>query len=119
MPNKDKSDVTGTDKPIPGLDLTSDLATLQSLGFNRMTQFGTAWVEALSDVGSELLSFVAARIKEDVKTQHEILHCDDMAELQEIQNRFVKNAIDQYTAETGKLVEMSHKFFPTELNKKN
>ena len=114
MPNKEKSEATSAGKAMPGMDVTSDLATLQSLGFNRMAHFGTAWIEALSDMGSEVMSFVADRIKEDVKTQHEILHCEDLAELQEIQSRFMQKAIDQYVAETGKLVEMSHQLFPTQ-----
>lgn len=119
MPNKEKSDTTGGGKPVTGIDLTSDLATLQSLGFNQMNHFGTAWLEALSDMGSEVVNFVADRIKEDVKTQHEILHCEDLAELQEIQGRFVQKAIDQYTSETGKLVEMSHNFLQSQESKTN
>jgi len=118
MPNKQKVEKTSYEK-VMGMDQTSDLATLQSLGCNTMTSFGTAWVETLSEMGSEVLSFVADRIKEDVKTQHEILHCDDMTELQQIQARFVKNAIEQYTAETGKLVAMSQKVFPTPADSKN
>ena len=47
-----------------------------------------------------------------MKTQHEILHCDDPTKLQHIQAEFVQKAIEQYTAETGKLVEMSQKLFP-------
>ena len=112
MPSKEKCSESGKQTSMPGVDLTSDLATLQSLGFNRMSQFGTAWIEALSDMGSEVVSFVADRIREDVKTQHEILHCEDIAELQHIHAKFVQKAIDQYTAETGKLVEMSQSFFP-------
>ncbi len=113
MPNKQKTETSSTDTLAMGTEAMSDIAALQAFGFNNMTSFGTAWVETLSDMGSEVLSFVADRIKEDVKTQHEILHCDDMAELQKIQARFVQTAIDQYTAETGKLIEMSHQFFPS------
>ena len=88
-------------------DQLRDLAALQALGFGNMTSLGVAWIEALGEMGSEVVSFVADRIKEEVKTQHEILHCKDPKELQEIQARFVQKAVDQYSAETGKLVEMS------------
>lgn len=84
---------------------------LQKAGLGNMMGIGGAWVEALSDMGAEVLAFVADRIKEDVKTQHEILHCKDLAELQNIQARFLQKAIDQYQAETGKLVEMSTSAF--------
>ena len=117
MPNKEKGGESDKQTNVPGAEMTSDLATLQSLGFNQMSVFGTAWIEALSDMGSEVVSFVADRIREDVKTQHEILHCEDIAELQHIHAQFVQKAIDQYTAETGKLVEMSQSLFPNAAEK--
>ena len=112
MPSKEKTETSSTESMKKATEAMSDLTALQTFGFNNMTSFGTAWVEALGEMGSEVVSFVADRIKEDVRTQHEILHCDDMAELQRIQARFMKKAIEQYTAETGKLLEMSHQFFP-------
>ena len=91
--------------------VASDMATLQDHGFKTMSSMGIAWVEALSDMGSEVMSFVADRIKEDVKTQHKMLHCKDLGELQHIQAQFIQTAIDQYTAETGKLVQMSQELY--------
>lgn len=87
--------------------MMSDAAALQAFGFNAMTGMGIAWAEALSDMGSEVMSFVAERIKEDVRTQHRMLHCRDVSELQHIQAEFIQKAIEQYRDETGKLVEMS------------
>ena len=109
MPSKDQETGTRTttDRPVKPSQMISDAATLQAYGFNTMTGMGVAWVEALSDIGSEVLSFVADRIREDVKTQHRLLHCKDMGELQQIQTEFMQTAIEQYRAETGKLVEMS------------
>lgn len=112
MPNKETSDTMRPEEPIAGIDPKSDMAALQSLGLTRLNRFGTAWMEALGEMGSEVMSFVADRIKEDVKTQQQILHCDDLAELRRIQTDFLQKAIDQYTAETGKLVEMSQHVFP-------
>lgn len=117
MPTKETGQTSKPDQPVSGSDPTSDIATLQALGFHRMTTFGTAWIELLSDMGSEVVSFVAQRVKEDVKTQHEILRCDDLAELQEIQSRFLKKAMEQYSAETGKLVEISQKILSSEKKK--
>ncbi len=98
-------------------DVTSELAALQAYGFKTMTGMSTAWMEALSDMGSEVLSFVADRIKEDVKTQHQMLHCKNVADLQHIQAEFLQTAIDQYTAETGKLVKMSQEIFKPPMDK--
>lgn len=84
---------------------------LQEAGLGSMMGVGTAWMEAMSDMGAEMVSFVAERIKEDVKTQHEILHCKNVADLQHIQAKFIQKAMDQYHAETGKLVEMTTSAF--------
>ena len=87
------------------------LAQLQEAGFGNMAGMSTVWMEAMSDLGAEMVSFVADRIKEDVKTQHDILHCKNVAELHHIQAQFIQKAMDQYQGETGKLKEMSAKAF--------
>ncbi|MWD27368.1 phasin family protein [Aquicoccus sp. SCR17] len=61
------------------------------------------------DIGSELQDFIAERIREDVKTQHRILHCHTPAALQHIQAEFLQKALDDYAAETGKLVELGNR----------
>ena len=89
------------------------ITQLQEAGLGSIMGMGTAWVEAISDMSAEVASFVAERIKEDVKTQHEILHCKNAADLQHIQAQFIQKATDQYKVETGKLVEMGTKAFGT------
>lgn len=87
------------------------LVHLQEAGLGNMMGMSTAWIEAISDMGAEVASFVAERIKEDVKTQHEILHCKNVGDLQKIQAEFVQSAISQYQAETGKLLKMGTEAF--------
>ena len=87
------------------------LAQLQEAGFGNMAGMSTVWMEAMSELGAEMVSFVADRIKEDVKTQHDILQCKNVAELQHVQAQFIQKAMDQYQDETGKLTEMSAKAF--------
>ncbi|WP_246107397.1 phasin family protein [Puniceibacterium confluentis] len=70
-------------------------------------RMGTAWFEHVAVLGSEISSFVAERIKEDVKTQHALLNCKSLPEVQRVQAEFLQKAFDQYQAETGKLIEMS------------
>lgn len=87
------------------------ISQLQEAGMGSFMGMGTAWIEAISDLSAEVASFVAERVKEDVKTQHEILHCRNVADLQHIQAQFIQRAMDQYQAETGQLLEMSTKAF--------
>lgn len=97
---------------------TNALAELQQAGFGNLMVMGTAWMEAVGGMGAEVSSFVANRIQEDVKTQQKMLQCKDMSELQQIQAEFFQKAVDQYQAETGKLVELGAAAFAAG-NKKN
>lgn len=103
----EKATQTGDDDPIH-----KALESLQESGFGSLAWMGTAWTEAMSSLGSEVISFVAERIQEDVKAQHEILHCTTLTELQQAQAAFLERAYVQYTVETGKLIKMGTELFP-------
>lgn len=87
---------------------------MQMQAIQSLTGANTAWFEALSDMGSEVMTFLAERIQQDVDTQHKLLHCKNGHELQKIQAAFIQTALDQYSDETGKLLEMSQKAFDTQ-----
>ncbi|MCF2870401.1 phasin family protein [Octadecabacter sp. G9-8] len=108
MANKSTAqDTTQTDAKAP----VKTMPQLQDTALSNMMGMGTFWIEAVSEMSAEVVQFVAERIKEDVKTQHEILHCRNAADLQHIQAQFLQKAMDQYQAETGKLVEMGTNAF--------
>lgn len=88
------------------------MKTVQEASFKSMPGLGTDWFEAMSDVGSEMLNFTAARIKQDVETQHKLLHAKELAEIQHIQAEFFQRAIDDYTAEMAKLMDMGKSLVP-------
>jgi hypothetical protein len=108
----------GEQQQKPGAPVDA-FAQMNADGFQQMLGLGTAWMEAMSDMGAEVMSFVADRIKEDVKTQHKILHCKNVSDLQQIQSEFIQRAMDQYQAETGKLVEMGNKAFAAKSDGEN
>ena len=84
---------------------------LKQMMASRPGDFGpvyTALMEGAADIGAEVVQFVAARIAEDVQTQHEIIHCRNPADLVHIQMRFLQRAFEQYSAETGKLVNLGN-----------
>lgn len=85
------------------------LTNAQTAGLGSLSWLGTKWLETMSDVGAEWLSFVANRVKEDVKTQHELLHATNIGEVQHIQAQFLQKAMDDYRDETGKIVEFCSK----------
>ncbi|ANT61478.1 hypothetical protein AYJ57_06540 [Salipiger sp. CCB-MM3] len=74
----------------------------------------TAIVDTMLDIGAEMQSFTAERVREDVSTQHAMLHCKTPAELMHIQSAFYQKASEDYRAHWGRLAELGGKlpFFP-------
>ena len=89
----------------------------QAQAMGRMTAFNTAMTEAMSRYGQEFMGFVQARLAEDAKTQQELMACRDIHELAEIQRRFLERTMQQYTDETGKLVDMGREVFDEAMKK--
>lgn len=102
MSKQTKSEASSPLEPEAILRTLSDA---QTAGLGSLSWLGTKWVETMSDVGAEWLGFVAERVKEDVKTQHKLLHAKTLGEAQHIQAQFLQKAMDDYRDETGKIVE--------------
>ncbi len=96
---------SGQAKPMAGFNQA------QAAQFGMLGWFGTAMIESATRAGAEFTEFLNERIKEDVKTQHALLNCRDMDRLAEIQAGFLKTAVEQYAAETGKLMNIGNAMF--------
>jgi hypothetical protein len=68
---------------------------------------GAAFVTGLTKAQSEIVDFVAERIRQDVEMQAELLSCRTYEEVRDLQIRFFKTAMDQYAAEATKLMNIS------------
>ena len=64
------------------------LKQFEDAGLGSMNWMGTNWFEAMAEMNSEVMSFIAARISEDAKTQQELLQCKSAEELQKAQLAF-------------------------------
>ena len=83
----------------------------QAAGLGPLNWLAPNMVERMSDMGSEWLSFVATRVQEDVKLQHALMHAKTPGDVQAVQAKFLQKALDQYSAETGKMMELGAKLF--------
>jgi hypothetical protein len=97
------------DAVSPAIDL---MLAMKEVGSKMMPGFGTGWVETMSDLGSEMLTFISERTKQDVQTQHDLLHAKDIAEIQHIQARFIQKAMDDYAAEMVKMKTVATRLGP-------
>ena len=111
MAGKKAQDTSITDQAIATGEAMME--QMEEAGLGPLRWMGTHWIEALADMNSEVVNFVAERVREDVKTQHKLLHCKTATELREAQLDFLQKAYAEYTAETGKLIKMSLDMLPT------
>jgi uncharacterized phage infection (PIP) family protein YhgE len=68
---------------------------------------GQSVVEGVTQMQRELASFMSTRLRHDMSVQQELLQCRSFDEVRAIQTRFLQTAIDQYSAEATKLMQMS------------
>ncbi|MFC3615875.1 phasin family protein [Lutimaribacter marinistellae] len=90
----------------PTKAMTDMMAQMQKMGTDAMAAMGGDWAERMSKVGTEVMSFAADRMKQDMEFQQKLLQCRDMQELQQVQSRFWQEAIEQYRGEMERLAEM-------------
>ncbi|KPP88640.1 MAG: Phasin protein [Rhodobacteraceae bacterium HLUCCA08] len=97
-------------KPEDPVALISDLMSQwQQMGLGSLNAFGAGWFEKMSDMGSDWLRFVSDRVAQDVQFQHDILAAKSPADLHRIQSDFFRKAMDDYAAQTGRMVSMGSK----------
>lgn len=78
----------------------------QNAGLQPMAGTGTGWLTSMSGIGTEIMAFTTARLHEDIQTRHALLHAKGIAEIQEIQTQFFQKAMDDYTAQTARLLKL-------------
>lgn len=106
MSRKRKTDAS--DERLGGAvpSLYHSIMQTQMAAISSLSWLGAEWAGAVGRMSGEFLQFMADRVKEDVRFQHSCLQCKSPQELQKLQAEFIQKAIDQYVAETGKMVEI-------------
>ncbi|WP_299041267.1 phasin family protein [uncultured Tateyamaria sp.] len=102
---------TAKDHTATAPSMADALAHWQSAGLGALNWFGSGTLDRMSGMGAEWMAFVAERVREDVALQHALLHAKTPAEVQALQMTFLQKALDQYTAETGKMMELGSRLF--------
>lgn len=88
------------------------MAQVEDAGLGPIRWMGTTWLEKITGINAELARFVADRIREDIKAQHDVLHCISTKDLQAAQFAFIETAYTHYMSETAKLVKMGLDMLP-------
>ncbi|SDK90092.1 Phasin protein [Aliiruegeria lutimaris] len=80
----------------------------QKAGLGAWAWANPLWYQMVVEMNSEIARFISDRLKQDFDFQAQLLQCRDPAALRELQCRFMKEAFEQYSAETGKLFKMNN-----------
>ena len=67
---------------------------------------GTALLEGFTEARRHIADFVAERLRQDIEIQGELLSCRTLDDVREIQSRFFRNAIDQYSTEASRMMKL-------------
>jgi hypothetical protein len=99
------------ERPVESIESPQDAAidnvtALQQEAVETVEHAGATLFEGVGRVQQEIAQFVSTRVREDLETQQQILRCRSLDDLREVQFRFVKTAMDQYSAETARLMKL-------------
>jgi Phasin protein len=92
---------------MEGVPVTANISAAQDETLHTMEVAGTAIVEGLSKAQKEISDFVSERIRQDIEAQSEFMRCRTFDDVREVQSKFLKTAMDQYSAEASRLMQIS------------
>jgi hypothetical protein len=72
-------------------------------------------VDGVTRMQREIVDFVSERLRHDMRIQQELLRCRSFDEVRSVQARFFQTAMDQYSAEATKLMQMGQDIFQRSL----
>lgn len=88
--------------------LGRSMTRMGRVGVGSAAWMGAAWTQRAAEAAAEVTRFTTHRLVDDLRTQGEMLRCRDLAALQSVQGRYVQRLIDQYAAETVRLLRLAN-----------
>ena len=96
---------------------TDSLVLGQQQALETMEAAGQAVIEGVTRFRRELADFVSERIRHDMETQKAMLRCRSLDEFREVQAEFLRTAVDQYSAEASKLMQLGTEMMQRSLDR--
>ena len=76
-----------------------------------MERASASILTGVTEMQKEIAGFVSERMRQDLETQQELLRCRTFDDVCEVQSRFFRTTLDQYSAEATKLMRLSTEVF--------
>ena len=103
-------------KPRPQTAGEPSLSTHKE-GIANLTDMNTNLLETFGDISAHMAKFIAQRIEEDVKVQHELLHCKSLTDVQTVQLNFFEQALRQYQESAARMFDLGTHVFENRRSK--
>ncbi|MEX0311533.1 MAG: phasin family protein [Tateyamaria sp.] len=111
MPQPDTPERQTAPSRDPARAMFDAVTQWQGAGLGALNWLGASTAKQMHAMGTDWVVFVAERVREDVALQHALLHARSPGDVQRIQMQFLQKAMDQYAAETGRMIERSTRLF--------
>jgi hypothetical protein len=106
MPQQDLPQGPQTEA-APGAEaFIETVAATQQEALEGMETAANSVFEGLTLVQREIADFVAERIRQDMEAHQELLRCRSFDDVRQVQARFFKTALGQYSAGTSRLLKL-------------
>lgn len=91
--------------PMPGLPLP-EAGEWPAATLDDVANAGQAYINGIAAVNQEIAGFLQARLQHDIALGESLARCRTLADATRVQNDWLKQAHDDYTAESHKLFEL-------------
>ena len=105
MPRK-IAQTSATSSTDPKAQLAS-VAALNGATMEIFTQACQAYAVGMATLNSEVMSFVNARVNQDVELGHALCRCGKWSDAMDLQQNWVCQATQEYLGETCRLIELA------------
>jgi hypothetical protein len=84
-----------------------DLSALNQASMDTFVRGCQRWMEGAVEFNTEVMNFVGSRLRHDAEFAERLARCDNWNDASKVQQAWVKQATEEYAAETGKLVDVA------------
>jgi len=105
MTSKQSRAAPSTATPIPGLS-PAESANWPGATLNDVANASQAYVDGIAAVNQEIANFLQTRLQHDIALGESLARCRTLADASKAQSDWLRQAHDDYSAETQKLFEL-------------
>lgn len=95
--------------PKPVADATNGLAAFNQFSMDTLVRGYQSWMDGASEINREVINFVGTRLRRDAEYAEKLARCTNWNDATQVHQSWLKQATEEYAAETGKLVEVATK----------